>query len=412
MRKSLSITAAVTCFLASPSTLSAVDGIPSWIFSSVATPPDDYYVSSPSLAFDHYGMPAVSWSQVAQTAGNPHTVHLSQMSGLGLWNRLQLAPSSSDSGLLTSLAFDRSERPVVAWVNSNGTVQASFNYGAAQTVGSGAASQRPVIDISYDLAGTLRGMYARTSAGSFFDIRHTGSSFSSVDMTTIGGLTLLHDAAMITDGRGLRHMTLRGLLSSGGQGVVIASEPTNGSTTWPSAVLVSASNIYGVDMAMDPTDGRAALAYTTFDSGSNTSKLLYSKFTGSVLQTTEILTSTTHRFEDISLAFDPTDGRPAIAYERRFPAGPAEELHFAYLNAAATWQTNLVDSTIRMDASAARPRRPSLAFDTYGTGWPAIAYIDGDGSLAVAFDPPAPEPSTLALLCVIPLIRRRRRNRA
>lgn len=395
-------------FLWMPAALQAVDGTPSWVFSSVtAAPASDFYVSSPSLAFDHYGTPAVSWSLVSQSSG-VNTVNFAQLLGLGLWSTHQLAPATADSGLLTSLAFDRSERPVVAWVNANGTVQASFNLGAAQSVGSSAATARPIIDISYDLAGTLRGMFARTSTGNFFDIRHSGSSFSSVDMATISGFSSLHDAALVTDGRGLRHMALRGALSGGGQGVIIASEPST-AVPWPSAVLASASNIYGVDIAMDPGDGRVALAYTTFDSGSNTSKLFYSKFTGSFLQTIEVYSSTLHRFEDVSLAFDPVDGRPAIAYERKVHSSSAEELHFAWQTSSSAWQSTLVDGTIRLDAPANRPRRPSLAFDDYGTSWPAIAYVDFNGSLAVAFDPPVPEPATPALLSVIPLLRRRRR---
>lgn len=390
-----------------PSMAMAISGTPFWIESRVADVSSGFYVSSPSLAFDHYGTPSVSWSHVQQPAGT-NSVRHSQLLGLGLWQTREVA-SGSDSGILTSIAFDRAERPVVAWVNSNGNVQASFNGGAPQSVGTGANVATPSIRLSYDLTGTLRGMYNRTTTGNFFDIRHTGGTFSSADMTTLPGVTSIIDSAMITDGRGLRQLAARANLSGGSQGIVISSEPTLGGA-WPSVNLITASNVTGVDIAMDPTDGRVALAYTTYDSGSSTSKLYYTKSTGSSLQTTEVLSSTLHRYEDVSLAFDLSDGMPAIAFERKVISSSAEELWFAYMNPSSNWLTSLVDGSIKMDAPGGRPRRPSLAFDDYGTSWPAIAYVDEDGGLNVAFDPPVPEPASLILAgTALALCRRRRR---
>lgn len=386
----------------------AINGTPSWFESRIATVPSGFYVSSPSLAFDHYGTPSVSWSQVETTPGT-NTVRHSHFLGLGLWSTRDVA-SGSGSGMLTSLAFDRSERPMIAWVNSNGTVQGSFNGGAAQSIGTDALTTTPSIDITYDLTGTLHGMYGRTTAGNFFDIRHTGGTFSSSDMTTLPGVLTVIDAAMAVDGRGLRHVAARTNLSGGNQGLVIASQPLFGGT-WPSATLATASNVTGVDIAVNPNSGLAALAYTTYDSGTNTSKLFYTRFTGFALETTELQSSTGHRFEDVSLAFDLSDGLPAIAYERKVISSSAEELWLAYTNNGTSWLTSLVDGTIKMDAPAGRPRRPSLAFDDYGTSWPAIAYVDADGGLNVAFDPPVPEPSALALLAILLGARRRRPSR-
>ena len=383
----------------------AVNGTPSWFESRVGTVPGGYFASSPSLAFDHYGTPSVSWSRVFNGSGT-NTVHRSQFTGLGLWSTLDVA-TGTDIGLVTSLAFDRAERPTIAWINNGGAVAASFNGASPQSFGINATTTTPSLDISYDLAGNLRGAYGRTTPGNFFDISHTGATFNTADMTTLPGVTSVIDAALIADGRGLRQVAARAHLSGGGQGVVIASEPSIAGP-WATAQLVTADNIFGVDIAMDPTDGRAALAYTTFNSTTSTSKLFYAKFNGFQLQTTEIFSTTAHRYEDVSLAFDLGDGRPAIAYERRVNASSAQELHFAYLNAGAMWQNSLVDAMISMDAPGGRPRRPSLAFDDYGTSWPAIAYIDTDGGLNVAFDPPVPEPQALALLAVVACFIRRR----
>lgn len=395
----------IAAMLALTSPAFAVNGTPSWFESRVGTVPGGYYASSPSMAFDHYGTPFVSWSRVFNGAGT-NIVHRSQFTGLGLWTTSDVA-TGSEIGLVTSLAFDRAERPTIAWINNGGVVSASFNGGAPQSFGTNATTTTPSLDISYDLAGNLRGAYARTTPGNFFDISYAGATFNTTDMTTLPGVATVIDAAMIADGRGLRQVAARANLSGGGQGVVLASEPSIPGP-WATAPLVTADNIYGVDIAMDPTDGRAALAYTTFNSGTNTSKLFYAKFNGFQLQTTEILSNTNFIYEDLSLAFDLSDGRPAIAYERRNSSSGAQELHFSYLNASSMWQNSLVDAMISMDAPGGRPRRPSLAFDDYGTSWPAIAYIDSDGGLNVAFDPPVPEPQALFMLSLATLVIRRR----
>lgn len=384
----------------------AVSGTPTWFESRVGTAPVGSFVSSPSLAFDHYGTPSVSWSQVADGSGT-NIVRHSQFAGLGLWTSRDVA-SGTDIALVTSLAFDRAERPTIAWINNSGNLAASFNGGAAQAFGANAAMATPALSISYDLAGNLRGAYARTTPGNFFDISHTGGAFSTLDMTTIPGVSSIVDAAIIPDGRGLRQLAARANLSGGGQAIMIASEPSIPGP-WASGQLIAADSVFGVDIKMDPTDGRAALVYTTFDNTSQTSKLLYTKFNSFGPQTTEIFSSTSQRFEDVSLSFDLSDGQPAIAYERRVNMSGAQELHFAYRTPALSWQTSLVDAMVALDAPGGRPRRPSLSFDDYGTSWPAIAYIDADGGLNVAFDPPAPEPQTILLLALAASFLPRRR---
>jgi hypothetical protein len=317
--------------------------------------------------------------------------------------------SGINIGLVTSIAFDRAERPTIAWINNEGNLAASFNGGPAQVFGVTAATATPALSISYDLAGNLRGAYAKNTPGNFFDISHTGGSFSTQDMTTISGVSSIIDAAMITDGRGLRQIAARANLPAGGQAIMIASEPSL-PAAWASGQLIAADNVYGVDNKMDPSDGHAALVYTTFDNASQASKLFYTKFTGFGSVTTEIFSSTSQRFEDVSLSFDLSDGQPAIAYERRVNMSGAQELHFAYRTPALSWQTSLVDAMVSLDAPGGRPRRPSLSFDDYGTSWPAIAYVDSDGGLNVAFDPPAPEPQAILLLTLAALFLPRRRS--
>lgn len=393
--------------IASPAV--AIDGTPVWFSSFVASPGANSYVSSPVLAFDHYGSASVGWTEINQNT-NDGAVRHSQMTGLGLWNTRTLI-TGNDVGKRAALSFDRSERPLLAWVNGDGSVQGQFNYGANQSIaGTGAANAaRPNISLGYDLAGNARGFFGGTTTGNFRSIGHTGSAFNTADMLSLTGVTLVHDSAMSTDGQGRRHFAARGNLSGGGQGLMIASEPAGGGT-WSSATLASADAITGVDIARDPTDGRMALTYTTHTSATNTSKLFYAKFTGSFLQSTELLSSTTEQFRDVSLAFDLSDGRPAIAYENFVNSNSAQRLLMAYLTGAMTWQHSLVDDSILHDAPNNHARRPSLAFDDFGTSWPAISYIDSNGALTVAFDPPAPEPATAGLLllaCLGVAIRRK-----
>jgi hypothetical protein len=402
--------AALAAYLALSAPVLAINGTPTWFQSEVGLPLVSSYVSTPTLAFDHYGSAAVSWSSVSQVGGT-HSVRYSQFLGFGQWHTRELA-SSVGAGMRTSLSFDRSERPSVAWVNTNGSVQASFNLGAPQELtATGAHFNNPVVSLSHDLAGTLRGMYARETAGNLFEIGYTTGSFTNANMTTLSGVTSIVDAAMLADDRGLRQVAARVNLTAGDQGLVLASEPFGGGT-WPAVTHIVADNVTGVDLAMDPTDGRMAVAYTTRDDTSGISKLYYSKFNGFSMQTTELASSAAFRYEDVSLAFDFSDGLPALAYERKNIGSGAEELMFAYRD-NVMWQlpAAAVDGTISMEAPGNKARGPSLAFDDFGTSWPAIAYADSDGSLNVAFDPPVPEPGTLLMFLAMITMGRSKKSR-
>ncbi|MFH1418676.1 MAG: hypothetical protein ABII12_10385, partial [Planctomycetota bacterium] len=386
-----------------------VDGQPVWTSSLVYQAGANPYVSSPVLAFDHYGTPSVSWSLV-QTSGGDNTVFHSQLSGLGLWMHHELA-SGVGVGLSTSLAFDRAERPTVAWLNDTGAIKARFNFGASEQIADNANWDSPILTVSYDLAGDLRGMYRTTTAEEFDEISRSGGAFQSGDMVTFDDAGTIADAAMVTDHQGLRHIAAREDVGGGQWALLLASEmvgaPPLGGWTWGRPVQADA--VSGVDLAVDPTDGRLAVAYTTESAG--TSSLYYAKFNGFTFDTTTVLSSSQDLFEDLSLAFDFSDGRPGIAYERNMSAG-SDELHFAYMDASSLWQTSLVDDSISLETPQSGILRPSLAFDDYGTSWPAISYVDEDGSLIVSFDPPAPEPWTGVLLCLAVACARRRRTRS
>jgi hypothetical protein len=327
-----------------------------------------------------------------------------------MWMHHELA-SGLGIGLRTSIAFDRAERPSVAWINSTGIIKARFDSEPTEQLGTNAAAASPIVSLGYDLAGDMRGMYMTTSPGNLYGIGYDGG-FDVTDMVTVDDGGEIADAAMVTDHRGLRHFAAREDLGGGSWALLLASEttvPNSGSSNlWLWSRPLIADSIEGVDVAVSPTDGKLAIAYTSENEG--VSKLHYSKFNGFAFDTQTILSSSQESFYDVSLAFDFSDGRPAIAFER--DTGSSDELHFAYLDGASSWQTTVVDDSISLISPYGYPRRPSLAFDDYGTSWPAIAYVDDDGSLNVAFDPPAPEPAAMQLLCIGLACARRRLRRS
>ncbi len=406
VRRGLFVLALAAAFWTA-ATVNAIDGTPVWFNSTVALHEAGFHQRSPVLAFNHFGTPSVVWSRYS-SSGAMNRVMRAERGGLGLWSRLDLA-AGSGVGVVTGLSFDRSERPVVAWMNQNEEVVADFNNGQTNSsVGGLADLGAGALSLSHDLAGNLRGMYLTRSNDVIRSISYDGAAFSSAPMLTMPGFSQLMDAQLTTDHLGLRHVVARGELESSiHQGVVIASEPSFPGA-WPTATLAIAPDVYGISIATNPLSGHVAIAYTTHDAGANLAKLVYAEFNGIEIETTEVLSSATSRFEDISMAFDRTDGRPAIAYEENVFGGP-DRLQLAYL-ASTQWETSLIDDSVWHD-NAVGNLRPSLAFDDYGTSYPAVAYIDGNGDLTVAFDPPAaPEPATAALLLASAavLVRRRR----
>lgn len=383
----------------------AISGTPTWDFSAIAPDPGgNLYISSPELAFDHYGTAAVTWSQADRFDVATNTMNHSSLTPLGIWSHRVMA-TGVRVGLTSSISYDRAERPHVGWMNGSGTMSLSFNFGSTQNPAMTPTphTTTPLLTLKHDIAGTFRGMYAGATAGQLGGVTWNGSSYSTSLLATVANVGAVDSLDFTIDHRGLRHAILDGRTQSGSNpAVFLASEPANGAT-WVSMVLTTADDVGGVDIATNPTTGRVAIAYTVRNA--STSRLFYGESTGTSLTPVEVL-STPIELGDISLAFDLTDGQPAIAYEDT----SGSQLILAYRSAGGTWSTSLVDDSISISAFDGRRRAPSLAFNDYGTGWPAIAYVDADGSLRLAIDPPGvPEPSTIALLLVAAVLVNRRR---
>jgi hypothetical protein len=140
-------------------------------------------------------------------------------------------------------------------------------------------------------------------------------------------------------------------------------------------------------LAIDPDNGYPAIAYYDLTLGD----LRYAAWNGTVwLLTTIASTGDVGLFP--SLAFDPADGNPAISYYDLTNG----DLRLAWFN-GSIWQTQPGDTAGDVG------RFTSLAFNDYGNGFPSIAYFDGTGNtLYFIEDPPAsvPEPQTAILLAL------------
>jgi len=145
-------------------------------------------------------------------------------------------------------------------------------------------------------------------------------------------------------------------------------------------------------LALNPTTGQPAMAYA--DAAGDLTYIEWDGYNWSAP-----LALGAAAFGGCSLAFDPADGNPAIAF------GAADQLFFIWHDGIAWQPPQLLDP--------AAGENPSLVINEYGDGWPAVSYIDDDtGELWFIQDPPAaPEPGTLAILLAgaAAVVRRRRK---
>lgn len=388
----------------------AIDGTPVWFPSTVSAPVPSTSISAPSLAFDHYGGAAVSWSRI-NSSSQMNVVHFSEQSPLGLWNHRNVA-TGIGIGMATTLSFDRAERPTVSWLNEDATVQVDINRGAqTQLIASNALGDEGSLVFKHDIAGGLQGAYVSDSGQSVFGINATQPTITSDLLFNLSAIDQVRDLDFAIDHAGRRHVIATARLPDQREAVFIASEPSFGGN-WATAMLDSGENIGGASIAVNPVNGELAIVYSKVDDGGGTSRLIFNDFSGVGMTTTEILAASDREFGDLDLEFDPSDGRPSIALEESI-AGGNDQLLFAYNTGGTNWNTSLVDDSILIDTPDGE-LRPSLAYDDFGTTYPAIAFVDDDGALIVSFDPPIPEPSTAGLLLIGfgAVVGRRRRESA
>jgi hypothetical protein len=150
-----------------------------------------------------------------------------------------------------------------------------------------------------------------------------------------------------------------------------------------------------VSLAVNPLTGFPGIAYNDQRNG----LLKYTQFDGADWNVETVHTQVGGDASDmsVSLAFDPADGRPAIAFTGDTNTD-RNVLQFAWFDGGA-WNLQTVDDRTNIAAEAV-----SLAFHEdfgmgFGDGVPAIAYISDTGQVHYIEDPPlpVPEPSTVLL---------------
>lgn len=132
---------------------------------------------------------------------------------------------------------------------------------------------------------------------------------------------------------------------------------------WVTTTIDSASGTvpYYPSLAIDPDNGYPAIAYYYPEPGDP--GLRYAGWDGDEWVVDEIV-SGSFVGQYPSLAFDPADGNPAISYRDN----TGDDLALAWHD-GSSWQTQFVDTVGNVGWAS------SLAFNDYGTGFPSICLL-------------------------------------
>jgi hypothetical protein len=354
----------------------AITGTPSWKpRETVAEFPayESYNGSDRALSYDHHGNPGTVYLDGTTSALS----YARRVPGVG-WVTAEVDASSFAAG--PSLAYDRYERPTIAYTNSSGVRFARFD-GASWQLQTAVASGGSFPSLANDILGRPAIAYTNSGDFSLKYIRDTDGDFSFTDETPItansqsfaGGIpSLVFDPLNRPMVAAWDVMTDELKFS--------VEEPGIG---WVTAVIdtVASPPGFAPSLAIDPDTGYPAIAY-----GGGTTGLRFAAWNGDAWDLTTI-DSTLDYGSLVSLAFDPADGHPAISYASL----ESLALRIAWHN-GSTWQTQTVDGTNGFNQS-------SLAFNDFGNGFPSIVYVNPFGTYFIE-DPPlaVPEPATAVLM--------------
>ncbi len=353
--------------------------------------PNEHHGADRILAYDHHGKPGVAYID-----GDGETVKFARRLPVLGWQTTTIV----DSYLYArhpSLAFDRYERPAVsAYTNVGG-----LEKGVTCTRFDGAAWSRGVLDtgatkysytsIAFDLYGRAAIAYEETAgpASRLTYCMDTDNDGDWADETpeTVSWSEPGRYATLAFDPANVPIIAHEGAAPD-----EICLSVGNPEVGWATQTVLTAAR--RPSLAINPVTGYPAIACTDND----LKTLIYTEYNGAAWNTVYSGSPYANQFGDVSLAFDPADGHPAIAYyEDESGGSPLDDeggmLRLAWFD-GDSWQTQTVDYVGDVG------QRPSIAFNEYGTGWPGIAYFDSTDALYYIEDPPMglPEPATLALV--------------
>ncbi len=361
--------------------VSAIDTPPTWEAPEIVALVGGYFTNFAGytghnryMQFDHFGEVGIGYANVSQI------YYARRVPGLG-WQSAEASPFLFDTvASQPSLVFNPSEQPRMSFVADRAATDDEARW--ARWVD---GDWTDTTAISPDFALTLD----QLSSSATFD--NTGRAM--MVMVTLGEASFKHD----TDGNGdffaetleiahpssafgpsscsfvLDPIDRPMIATSMGDGDQIRFAVRDTGTGWAWATIATDADF--PSLAIVPGTGFPALAYTdTFNDN-----LVYGEWDGDQWVFTNIDTTGSTGWWP-SLAFDPADGNPAIAYQGN------GSLKLAWHD-GVQWNLQVV-----VGGSPELPTgyTPSLAFNEFGNGFPAIAYFGLDSALYYIEDPPPP----------------------
>ncbi len=251
------------------------------------------------LAYDHHGNPAVAYTSNIDASLR----YARRVPGVG-WTDAEIA----SIGHYPSLAFDRYERPAISYDGSGGIAFAHFDGTAWQSETLGPASGESTA-LAFDRLGRPAIAYSDFSDFSLKYVRDTDGDFSFLDETpvTVSDEVVEGFFPSLAFDPLNRAMIAHTELTDGAQGVRFSvEEPGIG---WVTVTVDSEPSSQPIpSLAIDPDTGHPAIAYGGVSAG-----LQFAAWDGDEWVITPV-DSTADIGSRVSLAFDPADGNPAISY--------------------------------------------------------------------------------------------------
>jgi hypothetical protein len=355
-----------------------IDTTPTWNPSVVVDAVLNYFTDFPVyegqnryLAYDHFGEPGIAYS-------NGGFIHYARpIAGLGWVVEAMDDPDAYSVLGQPSLAFGLDEMPHVVWSGSTvgffTVVYHAFFDGMAWTFDFFAfGDERPPEQltgaVSIDLLGRPAAAYTLDGVVLYYrsDTDGDGLLLQEQDcVLSIGSGSVEMSTAFDAFGQAMAAFATFDVL-------VFAARPL-GHECFSGEII--ANDARYPSLAVDPDTGYPAIAY--YDSANQ--NLVYAEWDGGQWAATNIDTAGVTGLWP-SLAFDPSDGNPAIAYQSQ----TGGDLMFAWHD-GVQWNTQVaVNGTLEVPTGYT----PSLAFNDFGTGFPAIAYFGIDSNLHFVEDPP------------------------
>jgi len=321
------------------------------------------------MAFDHHGNVGVAFGTNEPDGAIRYA---ERMPGVG-WHHWVVDDAVDPYDM--SLAYDRHERPAIAYDdNAEGYLHYAWYDGHdwQTTIADDRCDGGP--SLAFDAYGRPAIAYNCYDDGTLnfaWDIDGTGV-FSTEEVAT--GDTA--DPSLVYDGQ---NRPMIAYLNTEGVNFAI-----RGSGGWATSVIEALEMWARVSLAVDPNSGHPVIAYV-HDQVEGGCPLKLAEWNGNEWEVTNLGVYLHDTFVAVSLAFDPADGNPAIAYRDDGNVG------FAWFD-GAVWQEQIVDEPPGWGENVC------LAFNDWGDGWPSIAY-NIDDVLYFVHDPPAaPEPAAVVLL--------------